>query len=142
MSVKVCDRTQGKLESLTKAMEFAAHTIRICDNDNVFPKRHRLSVVADIIKEVKLIAKLINRANKKDLEKNNIQRRKLQDLALDTLDDVEIDMEIAYRTIVANFPEKKLDYWLQLLLEVRSKVKAWIRADAEKLKTLSIKVDN
>lgn len=128
MSVKVCDRSQGKLEVISKAMDFAAHTIKICDNDNVFPKRHRLSVNADIIKEVKMIAKLINRANtKRSYEK----RLELQEQALDLTNDIEIDMEIAYRTIKQNFTEKKLDYWLQLLLEVRSLLKGWIKSDAK-----------
>ena len=128
MSVKVCDRSQGKLEVLTKAMDFAAHTIKICDNDNVFPKRHRLSVNADIIKEVKMIAKLINRANTK---RSYSKRLELQEQALDLTNDIEIDMEIAYRTIRANFTENKLDYWLQLLLEVRSLLKGWIKSDAQ-----------
>ena len=131
MSVKVCDRSQGKLEVISKAMDFAAHTIKICDNDNVFPKRHRLSVNADIIKEVKMIAKLINRANtKRSYEK----RLELQEQALDLTNDIEIDMEIAYRTIRQNFTEKKLDYWLQLLLEVRSLLKGWIKSDAQEQK--------
>ena len=128
MSVKVCDRSQGKLEVLTKAMDFAAHTIKICDNDNVFPKRHRLSVNADIIKEVKMIAKLINRANTK---RSYSKRLELQEQALDLTNDIEIDMEIAYRTIRANFTESKLDYWLKLLLEVRSLLKGWIKSDAQ-----------
>lgn len=133
MSVKVCDRSQGKLEVLTKAMDFAAHTIKICDNDGVFPKRHRLSVNADIIKECKMIPKLINRANKK---RSYEARRKLQEEAYDITNDIEIDMEIAYRTIKANFTEKKLDYWLQLLLEVRSLLKGWIKSDAQEHKKL------
>ncbi len=128
MSVKVCDRTQGKLEVLTKAIDFAAHTIKICDNDNVFPKRHRLSVTADIIKEVKMIAKLINLANTK---RSYPRRLEIQEQALDLTNDIEVDMEIAYRTISANFPEKKLDYWLQLLLEVRQLLKGWIKSDAK-----------
>ena len=131
MSVKVCDRSQGKLEVLTKAMDFASHTIKICDNDNVFPKRHRLSVNADIIKEVKMIAKLINRANTK---RSYAKRLELQEQALDLTNDVEIDMEIAYRTIKANFTEKKLDYWLQLLVEVRKLLKGWIKSDAQEHK--------
>lgn len=131
MSVKVCDRSQGKLEVISKAMDFATHTIKICDNDKVFPKRHRLSVNADIIKEVKMIAKLINRANtKRSYEK----RLELQEQALDLTNDIEIDMEIAYRTIRQNFTEKKLDYWLKLLLEVRSLLKGWIKSDAQEHK--------
>ena len=131
MSVKVCDRSQGKLEVISKAMDFAAHTIKICDNDNVFPKRHRLSANADIIKEGKMIAKLISRANtKRSYEK----RLELQEQALDLTNDIEIDMEIAYRTIRQNFTEKKLNYWLQLLLEVRSLLKGWIKSDAQEQK--------
>ena len=43
-------------------------------------------------------------------------------------------MEIAYRTIRQNFTEKKLNYWLQLLLEVRSLLKGWIKSDAQEQK--------
>ena len=126
MSVKVCDRSQGRLEVLTKAMELAVHTIRICDNDKVFPKRHRLSVTADIIKEVKWLPKLINRANKSKGEK----RAQLQEQAVDLVDDIEVDMQIAYDALKPNITERKLDYWLGLLLAVRVLIKAWIKSDA------------
>lgn len=129
MSVKVCDRTKGKLEVLTKAMDLAAFTIKICDNDNVFPKRHRLSVNADIIKEVKMIAKLINLANTK---RSKCRRLELQEQALDLTNDIEVDMEIAYRTIRANFTEDKLDNWLGLLLEVHTLLKSWIKSEIKK----------
>lgn len=142
MSVKVCDRKQGKFETLTVAMELACHTIRICDNDKVFPKRHRLSVTADIIKNVKRIPKIINRANKKDLFKEYQQRLKLQQNAIDLIDDFEIDIQIAYLALQPNITEQKLDYWLKLLTETRAKLKSWIRADASDYKKFVSTNDN
>lgn len=134
MSVKVCDRKQGKFGTLTLAMEFACHTIRVCDNDKIFPKRHRLSVTADIIKSAKQLPKIINRANKCDLFKEPLKRRKLQRNAEDLIDDLEIELQIAYLSLSPNIKEQKLDYWLGLLVETRSKLKSWIKADANDYK--------
>ena len=137
MSVKVCDRKQGKLETLTKAIEFACHTIRICDNDKVFPKRHRLSVNVDIIKNAKLLPKLINRANKRDLFKETDARKELQQSSLDLIDDLEVDIEIAYLALKPNIREEKLDYWIGLLIDIRAKLKSWIKADLNDIKKVS-----
>lgn len=134
MSVKVCDRKQGRFETLTKSMELASHTIKVCDNSNIFPKRHRLSITADIIKETKWLPKLINRANKKDLLKETKERKKLQRHALDLLDDIEIDLQITYLALSPNISEQKLDYWIGLVVETRTKLNAWIKADNEELK--------
>lgn len=138
MSVKVCDRKQGKLETLTIAMQFACHTIRVCDNDNVFPKRHRLSVTADIIKNAKQLPKIINRANKCELRKDHDERRRLQKEAIDLIDDLEIDLQIAYMSLSPNIKEQKLDYWIGLLVDARSKLRSWIKADERELKTTSV----
>ena len=127
MSVKVCDRKQGKLATLTKAIEFAAHTIKVCDNEGIFPKRHRMSITADIIKESKQLPKLINRANK---NKGN-KRLELQDQAVDLIDDIEMEIETAYVALFPNISEQKIDYWIGLLVELRVLLKAWIKSDAK-----------
>ena len=116
MSVNTWNRTvDRKLETLTKAIELAAHTIKCCDNDDIFPKRHRLSVNADLIKEAKLVVKLINRANTKDLYKDFDSRLGLQNQALDTIADLEMDLQISYLALKPNITEKKLDNWLRLI---------------------------
>lgn len=41
MSVVESKREEGELRALTKARELAVYTIRICCNENNFPKRYR-----------------------------------------------------------------------------------------------------
>ena len=132
MSVNTWNRTvDRKLETLTKAIELAAHTIKCCDNDDIFPKRHRLSVNADLIKEAKLVVKLINRANTKDLYKDFDSRLGLQNQALDTIADLEMDLQISYLALKPNITEKKLDNWLRLIDETRTLLKKLIKVNVE-----------
>ena len=132
MSVNTWNRTvDRKLETLTKAIELAAHTIKCCDNDDIFPKRHRLSVNADLIKEAKLVVKLINRANTKDLYKDFDSRLGLQNQALDTIADLEMDLQISYLALKPNITEKNLDNWLRLIDETRTLLKKLIKVNVE-----------
>lgn len=143
MSVPVWKRAENrKLETLEKAIELAAHTIKCCDNDNVFPKRHRLSITADIIKEAKSVVKLINRANDKDLITEYKERYQLQIKALDTIKDLEMDLQISYFALKPNITDKKLDNWLRLIDETRTLCKKWIKSNRdERNKVLNGEID-
>lgn len=132
MSVNTWNRTENrKLEALVKAIELASHSIICCDNDNIFPKRHRHSINADIIKEAKLVVKVINRANTRDLYTEFEDRLALQNQALDTLADLEMDLQIAFLALKPNITERKLDNWLRLIDETRTLLKRLMKANKE-----------
>ena len=143
MSVPVWRRADNRqFETLTKAIELAAHTIKCCDNEKVFPKRHRLSITADIIKEAKSIVKLINRANDKNLITEFKDRCQLQNKALDTLKDLEMDLQISFFALQPNITEKKLENWLRLIDETRTLCKKWMKSNKEEYDVSSTKDNN
>ena len=135
MSVPTWRRKENrKYNTLTKAIELAAHTIQCCENERIFPKRHRLSITADIIKEAKDIVKVINRANGRDLFEQYDERLMLQNQALDLLNDLEMDLNIAFATLHPNITENKIDSWCKLIDETRTLLKNTIKANFEKHK--------
>lgn len=132
MSVNTWNRTEKReLDTLTKSIELAAHTIQCCENEKIFPKRHRLSITVDLIRDSKEVVKLINKANERDNVKDHKQREHLQRLALDTLNDLEMDLQIAYLTLKPNIPEKKLESWLRLIDETKTLLKRWTKQNLE-----------
>lgn len=49
MSVVESKREEGELRALTKARELAVYTIRICCNENNFPKRYRWCITNKVV---------------------------------------------------------------------------------------------
>ena len=132
MSVNTWNRTEKReLDTLTKAIELSAHTIMCCENEGVFPKRHRQSIVSDLIKDSKDVVKLINRANNLDLVNEYKSRVKYQNIALDKLEDLEMDLQISFFALKPNITEKKLDNWLRLIDETRTLLKRWKKQNFE-----------
>ena len=52
MSVPKSLRSEGKLRVITKANELAAYTIKICSNENCFPKRYRWCLTSKMLYKI------------------------------------------------------------------------------------------
>ncbi len=137
MSVVKGLRAEGKLVAQTKAYDFASHTHCICSNEKVFLKRNRWCSTQKIVEAVDEIAVLVDLANyvniKKSLPpeslKRNLEiRKQYQTKAIEISYRVETLMEIAYRDNNRegrHIDDKKIDYWMSLLLELRSQIRKW-----------------
>ena len=137
MSVPKSLRKEGKLEAQTLAYAFAAHTDRICSNERCFQKRNRWCTTTEIVQMGHKIAIAIDMANVTRLE--NPRRLELQNEALEATYAIETLMEIAYRENLNSegnptIPDEKIEYWVKLLLALRSKIRRWRDGDKKRLK--------
>lgn len=67
------------------------------------------------------------------------QRLKLQQNAIDLIDDFEIDIQIAYLSLQSNITEQKLDYWLKPNGKISCKVlNKTVSKNRQKLKKMII----
>ncbi len=130
-------RTEGKLVTQTKAYDFASYTHQIVSNEKVFLKRYRWCSTAKIVEAVDEIAVLVDLANNinvkkslpaESLKKNLELRRQYQTKAIEVSYRVETLMEIAYRDNNRegrHIDDNKINYWVGLLLELRSQIRKW-----------------
>lgn len=63
MSVRKCDRNEGKLQVLNLSLNLAVYTLQICHNEKVFPKSQRWIMTQRIVNECLDAVTCIRRAN-------------------------------------------------------------------------------
>ena len=132
MSVPLSKRGESQLEVITTAGILAGHTIKICSNENNFPKRYRWCITSKIVDTAIEIARLLNIANAiyvSDVETYEA-RRKYQTKALAETFALTTLMQIGHETF--GIDSKKLDYWSGLVIKERNLIRAWRKADAER----------
>lgn len=132
MSVPLSRRGESRLEVITTAGILAGHTIKICSNENNFPKRYRWCITSKIVDTAIEIAKLLNIANAiyvSDAETYEA-RRKYQTKALAETFALTTLMQIGHETF--GIDGKKLDHWSGLVIKERNLIRAWRKADAER----------
>jgi hypothetical protein len=136
MSVLSRLRGTSEMEFLNTAHELEMFTIRACHNENVIPKRYRLTKGNELMESARTIHKNITYANsifptkKKEYElRRNYQKRAM----------IEIQNMLALMRIVSElFPIKDstLEEWVGLVLKEESALKNWISSDAKRYKDL------
>lgn len=129
MTVVKSRRGQSDLEVITKSRELAKYTIRICDNEKNFPKRHRWFTnnrLADVALDV---CGYIYEANGTFVKTKSDYaiRRDNQVHALNKIERLLLNMTIAYE--LYNVDSKKIDYWTGLVIEVQKLLRAWRDSD-------------
>lgn len=136
MSVPKSKRGESKLEVLTKARELAKYTIKICSNENCFPKRYRWCITHKIIDTVLEITRFSTMANaiymgdKEHQKEDWALRRSYQTKALaDTYALLEM-MDIAYQLF--GIDGSKMSYWTGLVLEEQDLLRRWKKSDKER----------
>ncbi len=132
MSVPKNKRSEGKLVVLTKAYEFASYTHQICSNEKVFLKRNRWCSTQKIVStadEIAVNVELANNVNIRNKTPEKIALRiEYQTNALKESIRLETLMEISYRDNNRegrHLPDDKFEYWIGLLLELRSIIRKW-----------------
>lgn len=134
MSVRTGERTQGELTVIVKAKEMAIYTIKITNNEKVFPKRYRLSVVNKIQDKAFDVINCLIEANEiypKTREEWRIRREKQRQAmsccrSLLTM----VDMCKELFTISGD----KVAFWTKAIFEVRTMTAAWLKKDEERFK--------
>lgn len=130
MSVRVNQRRQNKLAVLSFAKELASYTVKICSNENNFPKRYRWTMTSDIIHEALAIATCISEANGTPLTKEFAQeRRKYQYKAAAHVSALYTLVDVSYGV----FDLDCIEYWTSLIDRVDEKLSGWIKSDQQRL---------
>ncbi len=132
MTVPEGKRTESKLAVQTKAIELAEHTIHICSNEKVFPKRYRWCLTGKIVDIAIEIANDINTANSiyvsaaSDYE----LRRSYQTNALARTARMLGMMQIAYKMF--KIAGNRMVHWTQLVVDLRELLKKWKKSDRQR----------
>lgn len=130
MSVDWSKRNESKLKIFIKAGELCVYTIRLCSNENNFPKRYRWCVTSKIVDSVLDAYKLLVSANKVRVESQQdlIRREDLQDQAYGCLEASTALMDVAFQLF--QLKSTSVDYWVGLVEEVQKLLAAWKKSDA------------
>ena len=127
MSVVESKREEGELRALTKARELAVYTIRICCNENNFPKRNRWCITNKVVETALLINLYIEKANsvrlKNATEVEIETRRKYQTIAI--AETYAMTNLISISRDLFGLKGDKVEHWTRLVKSVRTLARAW-----------------
>ena len=121
-----------QLEACQKAMELALHTIKICNNKNIFTVEYQDALTNDIIRCAKDIYVFAWNGNNVYVTKDNgrwEQREKLQLLAISKCNELLALINIARRLF--HLKGSKVKYWSQMTLDTRMILRKWHEANAK-----------
>ena len=132
MAVVKSKRKKSELEVLTKARKLAAHTINMCNNEKMFPKRRRWQITGDIVNQARTVHNCIRKGNSVFVKIDNDYklRRDYQNMALAEVDALLGNMDLAYEILKVS--AKRLDYWVGLAIEVQALIRAWRKSDYDR----------
>ena len=132
MSVPLRRRTKSKLAVQTKSKELAMHTVSICGNEKVFPKRDRWAVTNRIVSTALTIMEEVDTANDIYVSTRGdyMLRRKSQTIALSYTARLLGLMELAYMKY--GIDSSKIRHWTDLTLEVRALIRKWRASDKDR----------
>lgn len=125
------------LDAIILARKLAIHTIKICSNENVFDPKYRLAITDEIIRTATDIYADAQEANNvwvgKDPEAWH-KRRVLQDEALSKCKRLLALITLARE--IFRLRGKKVNYWSELTVDTKDKIKAWSDYDRKRYREL------
>ena len=123
-----------KLDACEKAMELALHTIKICNNKNIFTEEYQDALTNDIIRCAKDIYIYAWNANNVYVTKKNRERwpdrKRMQQTAISKCNELLALINIAKRLF--HLKGKKTHYWSGLTIETRQMLHRWHEADRDR----------
>lgn len=129
MAVVKSKRGENELDVTTFSRELAVYTIRICTNENNFPKRYRWCVTNEIVKSVNIIHSNIRKANEVYVkDKSDYQlRKRYQNIAIAEIGSLLGYMDIAFELF--GVKDKRMFHWTGLVINVQNLLRKWKKAD-------------
>ena len=141
MAVIKSKRQENPLQVLGLALNLAVHTLTVCKNEKLFPKRDRWMLTAEIVHTAIGIYVRIRRANRvrvDEMEDYN-RRMALQGEALELIDTMMGLIDIA--AVFCHLPGNRQEYWTGLAQNLENKVRAWHRSDKARLRPAGSQFD-
>lgn len=139
MSLPKSKRSENDLLVLTKAKVLSAHTIKLCANENNFPKKYRWCLTQQIVQTSLNIQRYIRKANSINVKYRSDYELRSQFQAeaageLFALNDL-IDTVMVARDM---FPikESSLTNWLSMIDEVDKMLENWTKKDFDRYSQL------
>lgn len=134
MAVIKSKRQENPLQVLGMAQDLAVHTLTICNNEKVFPKRDRWQLTGEIVRTALRIYISIRHANRVKVEEmaDYLRRMELQRLALEDINNLLGLIDIAGAR--CHLPGDRQRYWTGLAVKLEGKARAWHRSDKARLK--------
>ena len=121
-----------ELTVITKAKKLMEYTFTITNSENRFPKKIRYTLfqrLQDLSMEIiEMLYSANDTGNVTDVEKRD--RRRYQKLALTKLNMMMCLVEFSYNRQHINM--KSLEYWTNLIRDVRILTASWIKSDKSK----------
>lgn len=127
-----------QLEACQKAMELALHTIKICNNKNIFSAEYQEALTNDIIKCAKDIYVYAWNGNNVYVQPGNgrwKEREKLQLVAISKCNELLALINIARRLF--HLKGNKVKYWSQMTIDTRGMIRKWHEANAKQYRDVS-----
>ena len=135
MSVPVNQRKQGKLEVCLKAHDLCVYTLQITKNEKVFVKDYQAQLTDKIVQcamDIHLNIWMANNCRVACAEDYALRRR-FQNLALSNC--VSLLSLIDLAQSIFHLSGKRVTYWSQKVIDVRTLVRSWKASDAQRYKT-------
>lgn len=125
-------REEGELRVVTEARGLAAHSIRICSNENTFPKRYRWCITSKIIDTAIDICSNIDKANAVYVSDTNdyALRKGFQNKAIVNTYSLLTLINIAYTTF--DIENSKIMYWTKMVTTVQKLLRSWKKSDSDR----------
>jgi len=127
-----------QLEACQKAMELALHTIKICNNKNIFAAEYQEALTNDIIRCAKDIYVYTWNGNNVYVQPGNgrwSERERLQLAAISKCNELLALINIARRLF--HLKGNKVKYWSQLTIDTRGLIRKWHDANAKQYRDVS-----
>ena len=134
MSVRIGERSEGKLQVLNDGRILAQYTLQKCKSDKTFPKSSRWIMANCIMDECLNAISDITKANAITFSKESILwRQKLQYSAKGRLESMETLLDLAYNDDSFHLTPKDVEHWVMLIENTIKRLSAWIKSDKERL---------
>lgn len=119
---------------LTKALDLASFTAKLCGNEKNFPKKYRWMLTQEIVKTALSVATDIRMANAKNVQspEEYRSRKTLQLRAYERCEALLTLIEVAWQTIGIN--DISIEHWTGMIVEVEDGLVSWKKSDRERYK--------
>lgn len=134
MSVPVPSRSHGELEVNTKARALTVYTLKILENDKVFPKTQAayIGMIQECVINIQALCWEANNIKVDGNQDRYAKRLRLQDDAADGCNRMCMLIETAKPLF--HLASKRVRYWISLTVELRTMIRGWRDGDSKRLK--------
>lgn len=129
MSVRVGDRSEGKLQVLRASKDLCAYTLQVCKNEKVFPKSQRWIMTQRIVNESLDVMTCIRRANTARLDQSDEKKYRYEQQmeARCHIDALLSLIDLAYQSF--GIETYRVEHWVKLADETMRLLQGWIKSE-------------